>query len=82
MTPDKKSSVVHHHNLRSLSSQGGSAKTLMIKGKSITTKILNNNERKSNFRDEQEIVHFATERINLPRGKLKKSSTPSSACNS
>ena len=83
MTPDKKSSVSHPHNLRSLSTQGGPARTLMVKGRSFTAKLSNNNDDlKGRYRDQEEIIHFATERINLPRGKLKKSSTPSSACNS
>lgn len=82
MTPDKKSSRPHHHNLRSLSTQGGPPKTLVVKGKSISTKIANNYEGRTKMKDHEETVHFATERINLPRGKFKKSSTPSSACNS
>ena len=82
MTPDKKSSLVHRHNLRSQSFSGGPPRTLVVKGKSTTSKHSNINDIRAKFKDQSEIVHFATERINLPRGKLKKSSTPSSACNS
>lgn len=67
-----------------MSSRGGPSKTLVIKGKSITTQVTKINVSKETTTSVQEEtpVHFATERINLPRGKFKKSSTPSSACNS
>jgi hypothetical protein len=82
MTPEKKSSAPHHHNLRSKSIKGTPQRTLHIKGKSITTKPLKYESNHKLPATPDEIGPFATERINLPRGKLKRSSNPSSACNS
>ena len=72
------SKMNHSHNLRSLSSTKTANKTLNLKNQKISTHSTSNSKMKNQSQSPKIMCHFTTERINLPRGKVFRSSLLSS----
>lgn len=80
-TPKKTLKQGHHHNLRSRSSNKSPTKTLNVKKQNVTITNKGKSKREDSKSESSPEIkcHFATEKINLPRGKVIRTSRSSSA---